>query len=179
MARSSNREALLDAAARVLTRGAQHLTLDTVAREAGVSKGGLLYHFPSKDALALALLHRELDAFDAALDAHIAADPDTHGAFTRAYLNLSLTPNPHLGPLFTLAAQNLGDDLLTPIRARYATYRARTEADGVPGAVAHLIVHAADGLWFTDLLGLAPLTATQRADLHAFALDLLHRGRPT
>ncbi|HZB75928.1 MAG TPA: TetR family transcriptional regulator, partial [Solirubrobacteraceae bacterium] len=46
MARPSRREALLDAAIRVIRRdGAQKLTLDAVAAEAGVSKGGILYHF--------------------------------------------------------------------------------------------------------------------------------------
>ena len=43
------RQAILEAAERVVTEaGAAHLTLDAVAGKAGVSKGGLLYHFPSK-----------------------------------------------------------------------------------------------------------------------------------
>ena len=45
------------AAAKVIERdGAGHLTLEKVAAEAGVSKGGLLYHYPSKDALLQGLL---------------------------------------------------------------------------------------------------------------------------
>ena len=40
------------AAAKVIERdGAGHLTLEKVAAEADLSKGGLLYHYPSKDAL--------------------------------------------------------------------------------------------------------------------------------
>jgi AcrR family transcriptional regulator len=35
----------------VQARGAGSLTLEAVADVAGVSKGGLLYHFPTKDAL--------------------------------------------------------------------------------------------------------------------------------
>ena len=48
MPRPSARARLLDAAVAVVRRdGAQALTLDAVAAEAGVSKGGLLYHFRS------------------------------------------------------------------------------------------------------------------------------------
>ena len=44
--RGDTRKRLLDAAAAVVRRdGAGALTLDAVAAEAGVSKGGLLYHF--------------------------------------------------------------------------------------------------------------------------------------
>ncbi|MFZ1990970.1 MAG: helix-turn-helix domain-containing protein, partial [Alphaproteobacteria bacterium] len=57
MKRSTAREPILSAAGRVIAEmGARHLTLDAVAREAGVSKGGLLYHFPSKDALLAAMV---------------------------------------------------------------------------------------------------------------------------
>ena len=50
---------MLDAAEVVLTeQGAWRLTLDAVAEQAQVSKGGLLYHFPTKDALLQALVDR-------------------------------------------------------------------------------------------------------------------------
>jgi len=53
------RERLLDAAAKVVHRdGAQALTLDAVAQEAEVSKGGLLYHFKSKNDLVNAMVER-------------------------------------------------------------------------------------------------------------------------
>lgn len=50
------RQQLLDVTAQVLAdKGTAHLTLDLVAREAGVTKGGLLHHFPNKNALLEAL----------------------------------------------------------------------------------------------------------------------------
>ncbi|MEI4272347.1 TetR/AcrR family transcriptional regulator [Klenkia sp. LSe6-5] len=52
MARPSNRDRVLDAYEGLLVDGAgATVTLDAVAEAAGVSKGGLLYHFPSKEAL--------------------------------------------------------------------------------------------------------------------------------
>lgn len=58
MNRNSRRDAILKVACRLVrTMGASHLTLDAVAREAGISKGGLLYHYPTKDALIQAALN--------------------------------------------------------------------------------------------------------------------------
>lgn len=56
---TTSRERILDAYAEALAvDGERHATLEAVAARAGVSKGGLLYHFPSKDLLAEALCDR-------------------------------------------------------------------------------------------------------------------------
>jgi AcrR family transcriptional regulator len=56
---ASSRDRILDAYAdRLAVEGERYATLDAVAAKAGVSKGGLLYHFPSKDRLAAALCER-------------------------------------------------------------------------------------------------------------------------
>ena len=53
------RENVLDAFEGLLiSEGERAATMDATARAAGVSKGGLLYHFSSKEALELALLER-------------------------------------------------------------------------------------------------------------------------
>ncbi|MEA9985856.1 MULTISPECIES: TetR/AcrR family transcriptional regulator [Subtercola] len=55
----SARDRVLDAFENILiTQGERTATLDAVAAEAGVSKGGLLYHFGSKDALVEGLIDR-------------------------------------------------------------------------------------------------------------------------
>jgi AcrR family transcriptional regulator len=60
--RKSSREKILDAAAELVAEiGAGRLTLDAVADRAGLSKGGLLYNFPSKDALLQAMIQRMID----------------------------------------------------------------------------------------------------------------------
>ncbi|SXJ10507.1 TetR/AcrR family transcriptional regulator [Klebsiella pneumoniae] len=52
---------LLESAAMIAGRdGIAALSLNAVAREAGVSKGGLLHHFPNKQALIFALFARLL-----------------------------------------------------------------------------------------------------------------------
>jgi AcrR family transcriptional regulator len=64
VSRSATRRRLLDAAVAVVRReGPRALTLDAVAAEAGVSKGGLLYHFATKDDLVDALIEDWRDSF--------------------------------------------------------------------------------------------------------------------
>ncbi|WP_432561980.1 TetR/AcrR family transcriptional regulator [Kineococcus sp. SYSU DK003] len=59
---AATRDRLVDAfAGLVVSTGARSATLEAVAARAGVSKGGLLYHFASKELLVEGLLQR-LDA---------------------------------------------------------------------------------------------------------------------
>ena len=63
-------EIILDAADALLLRnGARGLTIDAVAAEAGLSKGGVLHHFGSKDALVAALVARKLASLRAGIEA--------------------------------------------------------------------------------------------------------------
>ncbi len=44
-----------------LSKGFGRVTLSEIARHVGISKGGLLYHFRTKDALTRAMIVRSLD----------------------------------------------------------------------------------------------------------------------
>ena len=56
---SDARDRILNAAEeRLLAAGPGGLVLDAIAADAGVSKGGLLYHFGSKEALVAGLCER-------------------------------------------------------------------------------------------------------------------------
>ena len=78
---------LLESAATIAGRdGIASLSLNAVAREAGVSKGGLLHHFPNKQALIFALFARLLAIMEEAIAELMAADNVSYGRFTRAYL---------------------------------------------------------------------------------------------
>jgi AcrR family transcriptional regulator len=57
-----SRELILQAAENIVARrGPAHLTLETAAHEAKVSKGGLFYHFRSKEALLEAMILRSME----------------------------------------------------------------------------------------------------------------------
>src|SRR3954471_17885396 len=99
MPRARTRDNLLDAAAKVVHRdGAQALTLDAVAAEAEVSKGGLLYHFKSKNDLVEAMVERWMKEFRQEI-----AEADPH--FVRGYVKASVPAGKEeLGMLAALVA---------------------------------------------------------------------------
>src|SRR5919202_6414213 len=126
---ATTRDRLLDAAADVLlTSGAENVTLIAIAERAGVSKGGLLHHFPSKRAVVTALVDRLVDQFDAALR---AAGPEP-GAATRAYLTGTLEPtastvgakSDRLAAAL-LAATLIDPEALSPLRRTYEDWQHR------------------------------------------------------
>jgi AcrR family transcriptional regulator len=68
--RKSSREKILDAAAELVSEiGSGRLTLEAVAERAGLSKGGLLYNFPSKEALLQGMIQRMIDEVSAEKEA--------------------------------------------------------------------------------------------------------------
>lgn len=154
MPRPSRRVQLLDAATAVIRRdGAAALTLDSVAAEAGVTKGGVLYHFASKRALIDGLIGRWLDEFGDRLDGE-----DLLTAYVRA---CDLDPAQSASEFGLLAGMIEEPEVLEVARERYAEWMARMLA-GVDDPVdAWLVRLAADGLWYSDLLGIA---APQGAD---------------
>ena len=81
---------LLDAAIRVVTRdGFRAMTLDGVAQEAGVSKGGLTHHFPTKEALVTAMLEHFAQRLLRELDRVAADDPVHKGRRIRSMMKVA------------------------------------------------------------------------------------------
>ncbi len=162
--------ALLDHAARLaVEQGIAAVTVQAVADAAGVTKGGLLHHFPSKQALIDAVFADLLDALDRQLDTRIAADPDPRGAFTRAYLDsvFDMEPESNGAVWAALAISMLADPPLRRlwsdwVKARLERHRA---TDGTPALAA--IRFAADGIWLADLTGTA---VDERANMRDFLL---------
>src|ERR1700728_4539678 len=73
-----DRDRILDAAeAVILESGGQNFTLDAVAERAGISKGGLVYSFATKDELVYAALEREVAHFQKAVGRRLGSGP--HG----------------------------------------------------------------------------------------------------
>lgn len=149
---------LLTAAAEIIRReGTSSFTLEAVAREAGVSKGGLLYHFGSKRKLIEGMICRQLDRFEQEVYKELAREPELPGRWLRAYIRASArrqaAPGYGTGMVAILATD---PDLLEIMRARYAVWRGRLEQDGLDPAVVTLAKMAMDGLRFWRIFGLTP-----------------------
>lgn len=165
---------ILDAATRVVFReGVSGLTLEAVAREAGLSKGGLLYHYPSKEALIGGVLECYLEEFEDELERRAGEGP---GSWTRAYVEATFEET------FSdaereinagmLAAMLLNPELLEPLRERYAAWQERAANDGIEPALALILQLAADGLWLGALLGLVRLDGEKRERVLKKMLEL-------
>ncbi|MFF8320847.1 TetR/AcrR family transcriptional regulator [Streptomyces bobili] len=176
------RDEILDAVERLLVKGGvDAVRLDAAAAEAGVSKGGLLHHFPSKLALVQGVVRRLVDRFEAVLPG-----PDAPpGAFTRAWLDASIPvaapdedgAGPSAVPVALLAAAG-GPAVLDVLQERYRTWQARLDQDGLPPGVSSLVRMAVDGWWTARLLGLAPPRGADHHRLRALVEDLI-AARPT
>ncbi len=156
MPRPSVRPRLLEAAAeRVVAGGLDELTLEEVASDAGVSKGGLLYHFPTKAALIEALIDDVLERFEQTVDRTSGADARP-GAWTRAYVDATFDAEVSRPALATalLASPEVGGELVAACAARFADWQQRLEHDGLEAGTAATIRFACDGWWtLTSLTG--------------------------
>jgi TetR/AcrR family transcriptional repressor of nem operon len=87
-ARTGTAERMLDCAEQLVqTRGFNGFSYADIARELGVTKASLHYHFPTKAALGVRLIERYGDAFAAAL-ADIDASATDAPAKVRAYVDI-------------------------------------------------------------------------------------------
>ncbi len=152
--------ALLDAANRIVQKyGVEHLTLELTAEEAGISKGGLLYHFPTKEALIKGMIQDYLERFTAEFNATAQEDgPSSAGRWTRAYLKTTYEDNQRNPSMSSglLAAVATNPALLSPMQQTFGEWVELLEKDGIDPTRAQIIRLAVDGLWMVELFGLAP-----------------------
>jgi len=115
--RGNSRQRILEAASELAQKeGSAHLSLDAVAALAGISKGGLLYNFPSKTALLKALVEQFIEKFSITLDEKLEREdsqsvPLEYFKVTVEEIDRCLPP-----PSGILAALSEDPDLLAPIR---------------------------------------------------------------
>jgi AcrR family transcriptional regulator len=172
---------ILDAAEEVVLRdGVARLTLDAAAAEAGLSKGGVLYHFPTRDALVAGMVAKIIEEFDRDINDRLGDDEEP-GRFLRAYIGATMEPGaPHpdrqdrLGAAL-IAAAAAQPELLAPLRQAADRWQREIEHDGLDPTTATVLRLACDGLWLCDLFGLAPPTASRRTEVGRALAQLARR----
>lgn len=153
--RSATREALLQAASQVLiAKGVESLTLDAVAQQAGVSKGGLLYHFPNKDALIAGMVEKFIQDFEAALQTEFDQDdaPNTPGQWLRAYIRATLRFSKQTLALIARLTAIATDSpsLFAAAEVYSQQWQQRIENSGIDPTKATIVLLATDGLWLSE-----------------------------
>ena len=176
------RTRILDAAeAIVQARGVAALTLEAAARDAHVSKGGLLYHFASKEALLTGMLGRLAEAIARDFEATVAAQAEGRGRVARSMLawtfeDAACEHQDRAAAVF-LAAFHHDPALLDPVRAVFARMRHELAGDGLAPGAGQAIMCATDGLFMARIFGLYALTAEEAVQTRA-ALERLLEVAP-
>jgi AcrR family transcriptional regulator len=176
---------VLDAAEAIIqARGVAGLTLEAAARDAGVSKGGLLYHFASKEALLDALLRRLAGFIEREYRACVAAQPDGPGRVARAMLHWGFGDgegacderHDRAAAVF-LAAFHHDPALLDPIREVIGRMRQDIAADGLPPGHGDAINAAGDGMFMARIFRFYTPTEAERLAMRAALARLLEVPR--
>ncbi|MEE6274150.1 TetR/AcrR family transcriptional regulator [Georgenia sp. MJ206] len=155
----SARDAVLDAFADLLIGdGERAATLDAVAARAQVSKGGLLYHFKSRDALVDGLIERlrELAAADVAA---MRVAPEGPSAYYVSSSDFAGSPLDRALVATARLAQNASPsarDAMREIQQQW--YALIAEEVGDP-ASARAILLIGDGLYYNAALAGGPSSA--------------------
>lgn len=150
---------LLEAAGAIAAaEGVDAVTLERVARDAGVSKGGLLHHFPSRRALIEALVEEMFARWDREIARHMDADPVAEGRFTRAYVMSTATVGDSQFDIRVIGALTMAMSVDDNLRKHWTAWLANHTAreDGKEWTIERRMVRAAaDGLWLADYTGTA------------------------
>jgi AcrR family transcriptional regulator len=171
------REKVLDAFESLLIAdGERAATMDAIAREAGVSKGGLLYHFASKEALEAALLTRLEECVDDDLARMTASDEGPVGYYVRTSAMNGTALDRAILAVARLAQAGRGaaSDALRTVRERWSETLRPHVADKT---ALDLVLLVSDGVYYNNALqhdGLAT-PVPRDADMDAL-VDLIARA---
>jgi AcrR family transcriptional regulator len=169
--RPSMKAALLDAALDLVAEGGvQALTFEALAERTGASKGGLLYHFPSKEALfgeiTERLIARYREARQSAIDALPASPSRELKGNTIASLNNSSNAD-------NVSAKMMVSGLWDSERGkeyRRARFDEMTRGSGFSRTA--IVYLATEGLWFMELAKRSPFTTEERERIATILLAL-------
>lgn len=168
--RPSSRTAILDAAFRLAGRdeGAVEITFEATAKEAGVTKGGVLYHFPTRQDLVLAVVEYVALRVEETMLASLGKpfEQATPAERIRAYVgavdagrltraDLAVYAEGIANPAFCVPWENILGRWLSLDDVKDPAERARLRT-------AHL---AADGLWISEATGVFAPAADRAATI--------------
>ena len=170
-----SRNVALDAALVIIARdGPGRLTLDAIARESGLSKGGVMHQFRTKEGVLKALLERQMAhfaEFSMAFRAKVRATSANPELATEIATVREAANTPNSAALALLAAMVESPDLMALPRDSDLKNVAAIKAEAVDPELAMLRWAAARGLMLGALFGMSPIGKGERDHLFARLLD--------
>ncbi|WP_425475478.1 TetR/AcrR family transcriptional regulator [Mesorhizobium quangtriensis] len=163
--RPSSRDKIVAAAVELSKEvGPGHVSLDAVAQRAGVSKGGLLYNFPTKQKLLEAIVAHHIEEFETAFQRKIDNNADKTDGVISACVELFEKKHKNKMPPASgfLAALIENPDLMHPARVFNRRLVDMIRANASNEAAALVVFLAIEGLRCLPLLDLDVLTKEER-----------------
>ena len=155
------RRNIIEATKRILRTGGffTNFSLDRVAKEAGVSKGGLIHHFGSKEALVSGVAQDTIEQFEAKMVEALAhEEAGETGRFSRAYIRSALRDpqiNQDTSPI--LLAFLRSENSTETVESRFKAWHEQATTDGLDEVTATIIRLAVDGLLYTEIIDAQPI----------------------
>lgn len=137
-----------------------HLTLNAVVAKAGVSKGRLIHHFPSKNALLRATIERQTEVFDEARRQILEQLPKGSSCEPKSFIIAPTSRNRYLDRLGASlsAAVAHSPNLNEPIRKAVDEPYTKLAVTDIPFEKTIVMPLAAQALWLYDILSLSSFT---------------------
>ncbi|WP_444898556.1 TetR/AcrR family transcriptional regulator [Microbulbifer sp. VAAC004] len=170
-----DKSAIVRAAEEVVReKGARKLTLDAVATQCGLSKGGLIHHFRTKQSLLKAMLEAAIAREDASAEACTKAGGDL--LTSRLSSIFELMEDDEGLPRSLIAAVAEDPALLEPVKVKEAELRSEISQTYKDPEFAQLLILAAQGMFFGRVLGVVesedPMLTRLRERLLMLSADL-------
>jgi len=162
------KDKIWEAAVQIASRdGLLAMTLENVAREAGITKGGVMYHFPSKDELIRGTLEYFSQQCEIMLMRRVVDDPEPRMRWARCMVDCLFPknsaadstddfPTDVLARFFvaTLTGAVTSPGAMQPLRDLAAKMRSRCLSDPRDGMEQLLVWLTIDGLLLWQFMGL-------------------------
>lgn len=168
--RTSKRDRILAAAVNVINRdGVRAVTFESVAAESGLTRGGLLYHFPSREALLRGIDQYLVQNWEASMEALLGKPAAEASALERyrTFVRVSAQSATRAELMFMLESvdPDAGERPWGPAMKRWAP-SAPAEGEHDPAALDNFVARlAADGLWIYEAMYEGQLDESVRAQV--------------
>lgn len=144
------RRQILDAAAQVIAEVGTAMTIAQVAEAAGVSKGGLIHHFPGRIQLLTAVVDDANTRFREAVTENLDLSENAPGKMLRAYVRTLCSGDLEAANYFGSAPIWNGlyatPETREVLDADTAWWEEHLALDGLPAQVIRIVQRAAEGL---------------------------------
>ncbi|PLX18874.1 MAG: hypothetical protein C0601_03450 [Candidatus Muiribacterium halophilum] len=166
---------ILDSAEQIcIDIGAAHLTLNEVAKRAGVSKGGLLYHFPNKQNLLESMILRAKKRINEKRAIIKETLPNTPSRDLKAHVIARLSEDGKIKRLFPAVIGVLVNEpkLVSSLKEELKKEMNEYIENGLDPVLTKIILFSLDGRMFVDSLGVDTTLYCGKEDLKNKLLDL-------